>query len=300
MVEELSQDYSVKELCAVLEVTRSGYYAWLNGQETARQIANHLLVQQIRRVYREKKGRYGSPRVTQQLRREGQRCNHKRVERLMRQHGLKGCSSCKRRTHTTDSNHDQPIAPNLLLGRAAPGRPNEVWVSDITYVPTAEGWLFLAAVMDLYSRQILGWSVWESLEAGGALQALKRALANRDHPTGVIHHSDRGIQYACHAYREQLKAADLAPSMSRRGNCAMTTPPWRPSGALSNARPWLRASVGRRTEFGANSSNISKPFTTGAGSTALWGINHLWTSKTKTVNSEKTQVHSVHEKGGRE
>ena len=219
MVEELSQDYPVKELCAVLEVTRSGYYAWLNGQETARQIANHLLVQQIRRVYQEKKGRYGSPRVTQQLRHEGQRCNHKRVERLMRQHGLKGCSSCKRRTHTTDSNHDQPIAPNLLLGRAAPGRSNEVWVSDITYVPTAEGWLFLAAVMDLYSRQILGWAVWESLEAGGALQALKRALANRDHPTGVIHHSDRGIQYACHAYREQLKAADLAPSMSRRGNC---------------------------------------------------------------------------------
>lgn len=219
MVEELSQDYPVKELCAVLEVTRSGYYAWLNGQETARQIANHLLVQQIRRVYREKKGRYGSPRVTQQLRREGQRCNHKRVERLMRQQGLKGCSSRKRRARTTDSNHDQPIAPNLLLGRAAPGRSNEVWVSDITYVPSAEGWLFLAAVMDLYSRQILGWSVWESLEVGGALQALKRALANRDHPTGVIHHSDRGIQYACHAYREQLKAADLVPSMSRRGNC---------------------------------------------------------------------------------
>jgi putative transposase len=219
MVEELSQDYPVKELCAVLEVTRSGYYAWLNGQETARQIANHLLVQQIRRVYQEKKGRYGSPRVTQQLRREGQRCNHKRVERLMRQQGLKGCSSRRRRGPTTDSNHDQPIAPNLLLGRVAPSRPNEVWVSDITYVPTAEGWLFLAAVMDLYSRQILGWSVWESLEAGGALQALKRALANRDHPTGVIHHSDRGVQYACHAYREQLRAADLVPSMSRRANC---------------------------------------------------------------------------------
>jgi transposase InsO family protein len=219
MVQELSKDYPVRELCALLEVTRSGYYGWLNGQETARQIANRLLVQQIHRVYQEKKGRYGSPRVTQQLRREGQRCNHKRVERLMRQQGLKGCSSRKRRVRTTESNHDQPIAPNLLLGRTAPGRPNEVWVSDITYVPSAEGWLFLAAVMDLYSRQILGWSVWQSLEAGGALQALKRALANRDHPTGVIHHSDRGIQYACRAYREQLKAADLVASMSRRGNC---------------------------------------------------------------------------------
>jgi putative transposase len=219
MVEEMTKDYPVRDLCAVLEVTRSGYYAWRNGQETARQIANRLLAQQIHRVYQQKKGRYGSPRVTQQLRREGQVCNHKRVERLMRQQGLKGCSSRKRRVRTTDSNHDQPIAPNLLLGRAAPSRPNEVWVADITYVPTAEGWLFLAAVMDLYSRQILGWSVWESLEASGALQALKRALVNRRNPTGVIHHSDRGVQYACHAYRQQLKAAGLIASMSRRANC---------------------------------------------------------------------------------
>jgi transposase InsO family protein len=203
----------------VLEVTRSGYYAWCNGQETARQIANRLLAEQIHRVHREKKGRYGSPRVTQQLRREGQRCNHKRVERLMRQHGLKGCSSRKRRVRTTNSEHDHPIAPNLLLGRVAPTKPNEVWVADITYVPTAEGWLFLAAVMDLYSRQILGWSVWESLAAGGALQALQRALVNRRHPTGVIHHSDRGVQYACQDYRQQLKVAGLVASMSRKGNC---------------------------------------------------------------------------------
>jgi transposase InsO family protein len=219
MVQEMAKYYPVRELCAVLEVTRSGYYAWCNGQETARQIANRLLAEQIHRVHREKKGRYGSPRVTQQLRREGQRCNHKRVERLMRQHGLKGCSSRKRRVRTTNSEHDHPIAPNLLLGRVAPTKPNEVWVADITYVPTAEGWLFLAAVMDLYSRQILGWSVWESLAAGGALQALQRALVNRRHPTGVIHHSDRGVQYACQDYRQQLKVAGLVASMSRKGNC---------------------------------------------------------------------------------
>jgi transposase InsO family protein len=219
MVQEMAKYYPVRELCAVLEVTRSGYYAWCSGQETARQIANRLLAEQIHRVHREKKGRYGSPRVTQQLRREGQRCNHKRVERLMRQHGLKGCSSRKRRVRTTNSEHDHPIAPNLLLGRVAPTKPNEVWVADITYVPTAEGWLFLAAVMDLYSRQILGWSVWESLAAGGALQALQRALVNRRHPTGVIHHSDRGVQYACQGYRQQLKVAGLVASMSRKGNC---------------------------------------------------------------------------------
>lgn len=219
MIGEMAKDYPVRELCAVLGVTRSGYYRWRKGQETARELANRLLVEQIHRVHREKKGRYGSPRVTQQLRQEGHVCNHKRVERLMRQQGLRGSSSRKRRVCTTNSAHDQPVAPNLLLGRAAPSRSNEIWVADITYIPTAQGWLFLAAVMDLYSRQILGWSVWESLEAGGALQALKRALSNRHHPRGVIHHSDRGIQYACYAYRQQLKGAGLVASMSRRGNC---------------------------------------------------------------------------------
>jgi len=219
MVEELSSQYPVRELCLVLQVTRSGYYAWCSGQETARQAANRLLIEDIRRVHQQKKGRYGSPRITEQLRRQGHRCNHKRVERLMRQNGLRGCSSRKRRVCTTDSDHDQPVAPNLLLERAAPSRPNEVWVADITYVPTAQGWLFLAAVMDLYSRQILGWSVWENLQAGGPLQALQRALVRRHYPKGTIHHSDRGVQYACQAYRQELKSAGLVASMSRKGNC---------------------------------------------------------------------------------
>ncbi len=219
MIEELSSQYPVRELCLVLQVTRSGYYTWCRGQETAREAANRLLTEEIRRVHQHKKGRYGSPRITEQLRREGHRCNHKRVERLMRKNGLRGCSSRQRRVCTTDSNHDQPVAPNLLLDRAAPSRPNEVWVADITYVPTAQGWLFLAAVMDLYSRQILGWSVWENLQAGGPLQALKRALVRRQYPQGTIHHSDRGVQYACQAYRQELKAAGLVASMSRKGNC---------------------------------------------------------------------------------
>jgi transposase InsO family protein len=111
------------------------------------------------------------------------------------------------------------VAPNLLLERTAPSRPNEVWVADITYVPTAQGWLFLAAVMDLYSRQILGWSVWENLQAGGPLQALQRALVRRHYPKGTIHHSDRGVQYACQAYRQELQSAGLVASMSRKGNC---------------------------------------------------------------------------------
>jgi transposase InsO family protein len=219
MVDEFLSQYPVRQLCLALEVTRSGYYAWCRGQETAREAANRLLTEEIRRVHRQKKGRYGSPRVTEQLRREGHRCNHKRVERLMRKNGLKGCSSRKRRVCTTNSEHDHPVAPNLLLNRPAPSRPNEVWVADITYVPTAQGWLFLAAVMDLYSRQILGWSVWENLQAGGPLQALKRALVRRQYPKSVIHHSDRGVQYACYDYRQELRAAGLVPSMSRKGNC---------------------------------------------------------------------------------
>jgi len=219
MIQQLSIEYPLQQLCGVLEVARSGYYRWLKGQPTARDRANGQLMQQILRIFQAKRGTYGSPRVTHELRRLGHRCNHKRVERLMRQHGLKGRTAKKRKVRTTLSDHGQPIVPNLLRGRPAPSQPDEVWVADITYVPTTEGWLFLAAVMDLYSRQILGWSLWRGLEAGGPLQALHRALANRRHPRGVIHHSDQGIQYACREYRQQLQRCGFIASMSRRGNC---------------------------------------------------------------------------------
>ena len=219
MIEELSQEYPIRELCAALNVSRSGYYAWREGQESVRELANREMAQQIKQLFEAKRQRYGSPRITQQLRRQGQVCNHKRVERLMRQEGLKARSGRKRKVRTTNSDHDQPVAPNLLLDRPAPAKVDEVWVADITYVPTAEGWLFVAAVMDLYSRQILGWSVWESLAATGALQALARALVKRGYPRGVIHHSDRGIQYACAEYRRELQRHGLVASMSRKGNC---------------------------------------------------------------------------------
>jgi transposase InsO family protein len=219
MIEQLSKEYPIKELCRVLEVARSGYYRWFKGQGTERDRVNSQLAQQIKTLFEAKRGTYGSPRITNQLRQAGQKCNHKRVERLMRQQGLKGCTAKKRKVRTTDSDHLEPIAPNLLRNRPAPQKPDEVWVADITYVPTAEGWLFLAAVMDLFSRQIVGWSLWQSLEAGGPLQALARALANRRPPRGVIHHSDQGIQYACRDYRQLLQRHGLIASMSRRGNC---------------------------------------------------------------------------------
>lgn len=219
MIEVLAKEYPVTELCAILQVARSGYYAWCRHKPTARQQVNAQLLERIRALYQAKHGNYGSPRITQELRRAGQPCNHKRVERLMRQAGLQGRTCRRKGVRTTHSDHDEPVAPNLLLERPAPSQPNEVWVTDITYVPTAEGWLFLAAVMDLYSRRILGWSVWESLHAGGALQALERALYQRGYPAGVIHHSDRGIQYACQEYRQELQQHGLVASMSRKGNC---------------------------------------------------------------------------------
>lgn len=218
-IEELSNEHDVRDLCELLEVTRSGYYAWRQRTQTARQVSNRMLAQEIKRLFEANRGRYGSPRITEALRRCGQKANHKRVERLMREAQLKGRTCKRRKVRTTNSNHDEPSAPNLLLGRPAPTRTDEVWVADITYVPTAEGWLFVAAVMDLYSRQILGWSVWESLAATGALQALSRALVKRGRSTGVIHHSDRGVQYACGEYRRQLQQHGLTASMSRKGNC---------------------------------------------------------------------------------
>jgi transposase InsO family protein len=219
MIRELSREESVADLCALLDVARSGYYAWLKGRSSARARSNQLLLAAIRQAFKDNRGNYGSPRITATLRAQGQKANHKRVERLMRQEGLQGRSSRPRKVRTTDSDHAEPIAPNLLLNRGDPTKIDEVWVTDITYIPTAQGWLFLAAVMDLYSRQILGWSLWENLEAGGPLQALARALHKRGHPRGVIHHSDRGVQYASALYRQQLQRSGLIASMSRKGNC---------------------------------------------------------------------------------
>lgn len=219
MIEEFSREHAVRDLCEFLGVSRSGYYGRREEKESARDQANREMLRQIKEVFQAKRERYGSPRITEELRRRGRLCNHKRVERLMREEGLKARSSKRRKVRTTQSDHDHPIAPNLLLNRPAPRKADEVWVADITYVPTSEGWLFVAAVMDLYSRQILGWSVWESLMAGGAVQALKRSLVKRGYPRGVIHHSDRGVQYACGTYRQELQSHGLIASMSRKGNC---------------------------------------------------------------------------------
>lgn len=207
------------DLCELLGVARSGYYAWSQGKSGQQATLNKQLSQMIVEIFAQHKGRYGSPRVTDALRKSGHACNHKRVERLMRDQGLRGRGRKRWKPCTTDSRHSQPIAPNLLLERAAPQAQNEVWVQDITYLPTAEGWLYLAGVLDLYSRRLVGWSMQATLETSLPLAALNMALAQRGHPKNVIHHSDRGCQYASVAYRHLLAKNGLVASMSRKANC---------------------------------------------------------------------------------
>ncbi len=220
MIASLSKEHPVEALCSLLGVARSGYYAWVERcGVTARQARDQEEAARIREIFEKSRGCYGSPRITAELRRRGYRCNHKKVERLMRRERLQGRRRKGARVRTTDSNHNHPIAPNLLRGRPAPTRINEVWVADLTYIRTAEGWLFLAGLMDLYSRQIIGWSIKEDLQTAGPLQALCRALSQRQPGQGVIHHSDQGVQYASHAYQEELRKRGLVQSMSRRGCC---------------------------------------------------------------------------------
>jgi putative transposase len=209
----------VAEWCHLLGVARSGYYAWRRHTPTPRQAMNAGLSTLIEQVFAEHKGRYGSPRITAALRREGHACNHKRVERIMREKGLQARSKGRWRPRTTDSKHPHPIAPNRLQERPKPEAINQVWVQDITYLLTSEGWLYLAGVLDLCSRRVLGWSMQETMETRLPLAALEMALQRRGHPSQVIHHSDRGSQYASQEYRGALARNGLIASMSRKANC---------------------------------------------------------------------------------
>lgn len=217
----MSGEHDVRQLCCELNVSRSGYYAWcLRQQQPSRRTqANEQLRAQIARVHAEHHGVYGSPRVRMALRATGVRCGRHRVARLMRAAGLCGRQRRRFRVRTTDSNHPHPIAPNRLLHACAPSHCDRVWVTDITYVQTAAGWLYLAAVMDLCSRRVIGWATATTLETSLVLTALERAIAVRRPGPGVTVHSDRGVQYASMSYRTALARHGLVPSMSRRANC---------------------------------------------------------------------------------
>jgi transposase InsO family protein len=214
----MEKEYPLTRLCRVFEVSRSGYHAWRTRKPSARQQANNRLLAAINQLHKGPERCYGSPRLTPELQALGHACSENRVARLMQRHGVRAQRRKRFVPRTTDSDHDQPIAPNRLAERPAPTGPNQVWLQDITYVPTAQGWMYLALVMDLWSRRIVGWAMADHLRSELVLAALEMAVTQRRPPKGLLVHSDRGVQFASTDTRQFLTAQGLVASMSRAGN----------------------------------------------------------------------------------
>jgi transposase InsO family protein len=212
------RQFPVRRLCQVLGVSPSGYYAWCKRPPSRRWQDNQQLLEKIRCIHKQSRKTYGSPRVHAQLRKQGVACSRKRVAGLMRRHQIQA-QPPNRRVRTTQSGHGLPVAANVLGQDFSAQRPNEKWVSDLTYIPTREGWLYLAAVLDLFSRQIVGWAMGEQMTSELVLQALHMALKQRNLPEQLLHHSDQGSQYASAGYRQVLAAYQIQASMSGVGNC---------------------------------------------------------------------------------
>ena len=205
-------------MCRVLQVSRSGYYRWLKRKPSPRQLDNQRLDAEIREIYDASKQRYGSPKITQELRDRGRKVGKNRVARRMRQAGLRSKTRRKYRV-TTDSKHHFAVSPNLLERNFKAEAPDRVWVSDITYLATKAGWLYLTVIIDLFSRLVVGWALSSSLSHEMVVTALKRAIQRRRPGKGLIFHSDRGVQYACTDFRKELVKHEFVQSMSRKGDC---------------------------------------------------------------------------------
>ena len=208
----------IRLMCRALAVSPAGYYAWRARPESPRAVANRDLLPVIRRLHHESRQTYGSPRIWRALREQGHRVGEHRVARLMRQTALQAKTVSKWQV-TTDSAHRFPVAANHLNRQFTVVAPNQVWAGDITYVWTLEGWLYLAVLLDLYSRRVVGWAMSQRITVELTEQALTMALANRVPTAGLLHHSDRGSQYAATSYQRVLEDYGLIPSMSRKGNC---------------------------------------------------------------------------------
>jgi putative transposase len=217
-IEDHREVFHVRVMCSILEVSASGYYAWRARPESTRSQTDRALLESIRRVHAESRRRYGSPRVHAALQAEGHRVGRNRVARLMRRHGIRVRTKRRFRV-TTDSKHAFPLAPNLLDRQFTASGPNKVWLADITYIPTGEGWLYLAVVLDLFSRKVVGWAMRETLAQELTLAALRMAITSRRPGPGLLHHADRGSQYAAHDYRRLLAKHGMRCSMSRKGDC---------------------------------------------------------------------------------
>jgi putative transposase len=218
--------HAVARLCRAIGASVSGFYAWLRaipaGQNRAE--AEAELRGHIGRIFTARHRIYGAPRVRAELRREGRPHSRRRVARLMREMGLAARRGRRRTPRTTDSRHDLPVAPNLLGRRFAADRPDAVWLADISYLPTGEGWLYLAALEDMATREVVGWSMADHLRAGLCVDALVMALQRCQPPRGLVHHSDRGVQYAAEPYRRVLERHGITQSMSRKGDCLDNAP----------------------------------------------------------------------------
>jgi putative transposase len=217
----MKHQHSILSLCEALEASPSGYYDWQERRlcPGPRALENQALAKAIKQLHKESRETYGSPRILMELRKKGARHGRARIGRLMQLEGLCGRQKGPYRVQTTDSHHDQPIAPNLLAQAPKATAPNQIWVADITYIQTQEGWLYLAAVLDLYSRRVVGWAMSPRIDTALVLNALAMALLHRNPPANLLFHSDRGVQYASGDYRRALAQAGLVASMSRKGNC---------------------------------------------------------------------------------
>lgn len=216
---EHESEFRIQRMCRVLGIGRSGYYAWRSRPASQRVQVDDALLVKIKQEYQSSRGTYGSPRIHAALHQQGVKCGRKRVARLMRLHKITGRKRQKRRPVTTQRDPGAMPAPNLLNQEFCASIPNQKWVSDITYIETAEGWLYLASVLDLYSRKVVGWAMADHMEASLVEDALKMALQQRQPEAGLLHHSDQGRQYTSAAYQSRLANAHCQVSMSRVGNC---------------------------------------------------------------------------------
>jgi len=218
-VRDHKAEFPVEVLCEVLKVSRSGYYAWSRRPPSPAALRRGQLVAEIRVAHGESRATYGSPRVYRALKARGVSCCENTVARLMRAERVRAKARRPFVVRTTDSRHDRPVAKNVLNREFYPDKPDTVWTADITYVPTAEGWLYLAVVLDLFSRRVVGWATADHLRSELACDALRMALEHRKPRGELLHHSDRGVQYASESYQRLLADHAIEPSMSRTGNC---------------------------------------------------------------------------------
>jgi putative transposase len=217
----LKTEHSISLLCQAFDVSKSGYYEWCarQTQPAPRRVENQELAAQIGRIHQQSRQTYGSPRIQASLRQLGQRHGRNRIGRLMREQDICGRQKRRYRMVTTESKHDQPIAPNRLPDLPTPSGPNQIWLADITYLQTGQGWLYLAGILDLFSRKIVGWASSDRIDTALVLAAWNMALRHREPPAGLVFHSDRGVQYASLQYRCALEVAEAVASMSRKANC---------------------------------------------------------------------------------